>query len=32
MPLFVSQAGLAQDTDPADQVGFRWLFSFAPAF
>jgi hypothetical protein len=32
MPLFVSQAGLAQDTDPTDQVGFRWLFSFAPAF
>ncbi|MEZ4411561.1 MAG: M1 family metallopeptidase [Gemmatimonadales bacterium] len=32
VPLFVSQAGLAQDTDPTGQVGFRWLFSFAPAF
>jgi len=31
VPLYVSQASLAQDTDPTDQVGFRWLFSFAPA-
>ncbi len=31
VPLFVSQASLAQDTNPADEVGFRWLFSFAPA-
>lgn len=30
-PLFVSEAGLAQDADPSDTVGFRWLFSFAPA-
>jgi len=30
-PLFVSEAGLAQDSDPSDTVGFRWLFSFAPA-
>ena len=31
MPIWVSQAGLAQDTDPSDTVGFRWLFSFVPA-
>jgi len=31
MPLFVSQAAMAQDADPTDQVGFRWLFSFTPA-
>ncbi len=31
VPLFVSEAALAQDADPTDQVGFRWLFSFAPA-
>ncbi len=31
VPIWVSQAGLAQDTDPSDTVGFRWLFSFAPA-
>ena len=30
-PLFVSEAGLAQDDDPSDAVGFRWLFSFVPA-
>jgi hypothetical protein len=31
MPLFVSQPALAQDADPTEQVGFRWLFSFVPA-
>jgi len=31
VPLFVSQTALAQDTHPADPVGFRWLFSFSPA-
>ena len=31
VPIFVSEATLAQDSDPGDQVGFRWLFSFAPA-
>jgi len=31
MPLFVSTPTLAQDADPTEQVGFRWLFSFSPA-
>lgn len=31
VPIFVSQAGLAQDTGATETVGFRWLFSFAPA-
>ena len=31
VPLWVSQPTLAQDTHPADQVGFRWLLSFSPA-
>ena len=31
VPLWVSQAALAQDTGPSDPVGFRWLFSFVPA-
>ena len=31
MPLFVSAPSRAQDTDPTEQVGFRWLFSFSPA-
>ena len=31
-PLYVSEAGLAQDDGPgSERVGFRWLFSFAPA-
>ena len=31
-PLYVSEAHLAQDDGPGnEQVGFRWLFSFAPA-
>ncbi len=32
VPLFVSQPMLAQDAASSDEVGFRWLFSFAPAF
>jgi hypothetical protein len=34
LPLFVSRPLLAQDTDPGldEQAGFRWVFSFAPAF
>jgi len=31
VPLWVSVPSLAQDTHPADQVGFRWVLSFAPA-
>jgi hypothetical protein len=31
-PLWVSRPGLAQDDDPADPIGFRWSFSFLPAF
>jgi hypothetical protein len=31
VPLFVSRAALAQDTTPGNRLGFRWLFSFAPA-
>jgi hypothetical protein len=31
MPLYVSHATMAQDTDPSGEVGFRWLFSFVPA-
>jgi hypothetical protein len=31
-PLWVSRAELAQDRDPSDDAGFRWTFSFAPAF
>lgn len=32
-PLFVSKPVLAQDNDPGtDKVGFRWQFSFSPAF
>ncbi len=32
LPLWVSRPGLAQDRGPSDPVGFRWIFSFAPAF
>jgi hypothetical protein len=33
LPLFVSRPRLAQDRDPgADELGFRWAFSFSPAF
>ena len=32
-PLFVNHPALAQDTEPgADRVGFRWSFSFSPAW
>jgi hypothetical protein len=32
-PLYVSRPVEAQDTDPgSDRVGFRWTFSFTPAF
>jgi hypothetical protein len=32
-PLLVSRPELAQDTDPGnDEAGFRWQFSFSPAF
>jgi hypothetical protein len=32
-PLFVNRPELAQDTNPgSDRVGFRWSFSFSPAF
>jgi hypothetical protein len=32
-PLFVSRPAAAQDRDPgSDKVGFRWIFSFSPAF
>jgi hypothetical protein len=32
-PLFVNQPALAQDTHPgSDRAGFRWSFSFTPAF
>jgi hypothetical protein len=32
-PLFVNQPDLAQDTHPgSDRAGFRWSFSFTPAF
>jgi hypothetical protein len=33
LPLYVSEAGLAQDQNPGTETtGFRWTFSFAPAF
>ncbi len=33
LPLYVSRPALAQDTHPGtDQVGFRWTFSFEPAW
>jgi peptidase M1-like protein len=32
-PILVSRPGLAQDTDPgSEKAGFRWQFSFSPAF
>jgi hypothetical protein len=31
-PLWVSRPPLAQDDDPAEAFGFRWSFSFVPAF
>jgi hypothetical protein len=31
-PLWVSRPALAQDDDPDDPIGFRWSFSFVPAF
>jgi len=31
-PLWVSRPALAQDDDPNDPIGFRWSFSFVPAF
>jgi hypothetical protein len=32
LPLWVSRASLAQDNGPRRPVGFRWAFSFVPAF
>ena len=33
LPLFVSRPALAQDREPGDdQLAFRWMFSFQPAF
>ncbi|MGH7657136.1 MAG: hypothetical protein ACREL6_02800, partial [Gemmatimonadales bacterium] len=33
LPLYVSRPAFAQDTDPGtDEVGFRWTFSFEPAW
>ena len=32
LPLWVSRPELAQDGGPSDPIGFRWTFSFSPAF
>ncbi|HMV32133.1 MAG TPA: hypothetical protein PKA50_08430, partial [Gemmatimonadales bacterium] len=33
LPLLVNRPALAQDTHPgSDKAGFRWTFSFTPAF
>jgi hypothetical protein len=32
LPLWVSRPELAQDGGPGNPVGFRWTFSFSPAF